>query len=75
MLVESPELAAMVTGVTRRVRETGSYQLRLDASGNGIDWVTHDGGVETLHHDDPELDVWTRMQIFLLFPFVPESLL
>jgi putative cardiolipin synthase len=75
MLVESPELAAMVTGVTHRVRETGSYQLRLDATGNSIDWVTRDRGVETLHHDDPELDVWTRLQVFLLFPFVPESLL
>jgi putative cardiolipin synthase len=75
MLVESPQLAAMVSAVARRVREVGSYQLRLDSSKDGIEWVTHAGGKDQVHRDDPELDAWTRLQILLLSPFIPDSLL
>lgn len=73
--VESPELAAVVNQVAQRVREVGSYQLRLEPDGQGIEWVTREENVERVHKDDPEVDAWTRMQILLLAPFIPDSLL
>lgn len=76
LLVDSPQLASVVAGVVSRVRQTGSYQLRLNPAGDGIEWViTDDEGGQQVFTSDPELDVWTRLKVLLLFPFVPESLL
>jgi hypothetical protein len=36
-------------------------------------WLTHDGGVETVIDDEPELPLATRIKLNLLSPFVPEG--
>jgi putative cardiolipin synthase len=75
LLVDSPELAEAVLGLAERVRSVGSYRLRLDPSGEHVQWVGSVGGVEKVYDSDPEVDLGTRLQLMLLFPFVSESLL
>jgi hypothetical protein len=58
-----------------RINKSARYQLRLNAAGDCIDWVTHDGGAEQVYHEDPELDLWAKVQILLLAPLIPDSLL
>src|SRR5262249_3212403 len=75
LLVDSPELAAQVPRVLDLVRDGASYRLRLDPSGERVQWVGFDGETEVVHDSDPELAAGTRLKLQLLSPFVPEGLL
>jgi putative cardiolipin synthase len=74
MLVDSKELAEIVLGLALRVRE-GSYQLRLAESDGHLQWVGTENGVEKVWDSEPGVDLGTRLQLLLLFPFISESLL
>lgn len=75
MLVDSPELAGHVLGLIDRLRIGGSYRLRLRQPGGQLEWVGTEGGVEKIHEADPGVDLGTKLKLWLLFPFVSESLL
>jgi cardiolipin synthase C len=75
LLVDSAELAIEVQQLLDLLRSGATYRLRLDSSGEHVQWVAVDGGRETVHHDDPELPVRTRLKLDLLSPFIPEGLL
>ena len=76
LLVDSPELAEQVLRLSERVRDVGSYRLRLDESGKHVQWVgTRIDGIEEVYDSDPEVDFGTRLKVLLLFPFIAESLL
>ncbi len=75
MLVDSPELAENVLTLAGRLRELGSYRLRLRQPGDHLQWLGTVNGVEKVYETDPEVDFGTRLQLWLLFPFISESLL
>jgi cardiolipin synthase C len=75
MLVESPELAGEVLGLATKVLSAGTFKLRLAEPGDHLQWVATENGKEKVYDDEPEVPISTQMQIFLLFPFVSESLL
>jgi putative cardiolipin synthase len=75
LLVHSTELAKNVLELGERVRDVGSYRLRLDPGGHHVQWVSTEGGGETVYDDEPGVDVATRLKLLLLFPFIAESLL
>lgn len=75
MLVHSPELAKIVLALGERVNSVGSYKLRLDPSGEHVQWISINKGVETVYDSEPGVDFGTRLKLLLLFPFIAESLL
>ncbi len=76
LLVDSPELAREVLGLAERVRAIGSYRLRLAQPGDRLQWVgSGANGVETVYDSEPNVDFGTRLQLWLVFPFISESLL
>ncbi|MEJ8850951.1 phospholipase D family protein [Variovorax rhizosphaerae] len=75
MLVYSPELAEQVLTLADRVRDTGSYRLRLKQPGDKVQWIGVENGVEKVFDKEPGVGWGTRLQLLLLFPFVSESLL
>jgi putative cardiolipin synthase len=75
MLVDSPELAQNVLSLAERVRAVGSFRLRLAQPGDRLQWVGNVNGAETVYESDPGVDFGTRLQLWLLFPFISESLL
>jgi putative cardiolipin synthase len=75
MLVDSPELAQNVLGLAERVRAIGSFRLRLAQPGDRLQWVGSADGAEAVYESDPGVDFGTRLQLWLLFPFISESLL
>jgi len=75
MLVYSPELAEQVLTLADRVRDTGSYRLRLKQPGDRVQWIGVENGVEKVYDSEPGVGWGTRLQLLLLFPFVSESLL
>jgi putative cardiolipin synthase len=75
LLVDSPELAQTVIGLAERVRAVGSYRLRLAEPGDRIEWVGKVDGHEVVYDSDPGVDFGTRLQLWLMFPFISEGLL
>lgn len=75
MLVDSPELAENVLSLADRLRATGSYRLRLRQPGDHLQWVGSENGAEQVLDREPDVDFATRLQLWLVFPFVSESLL
>ena len=75
LLVDSPALAHMVLALAERVRSVGSYRLRLAQRGDRLQWIATVDGIEKVYDSDPEVDLATRLKVWLLFPFVSEGLL
>ncbi len=75
LLVDSPELAEDVLGLAARVVSVGSYRLRLLEPGDHLQWVASHDGTEKTYDSEPDVDFATRLQLFLIFPFISESLL
>jgi putative cardiolipin synthase len=75
LLVDSPELARIVTGLAERVRSVGSFRLRLSQPEGRLEWVATENGVEKVYDDEPGVDLLTRLKVKLMFPFVSEGLL
>ena len=75
MLVDSPALAQQVLALAARVRDVGSYRLRLAQPGDRLEWVGQERGADKVWDHEPDVDLRTRLQLWLVFPFVSESLL
>ena len=69
VIVDSPELAEQITA---RLDRGSSYVLRLDAR-NDVEWVSEQNDRETIFQDEPEAGFWTKWEVDLLAPFVPEK--
>jgi putative cardiolipin synthase len=69
LLIDSPELARQLEGFT----DLGSsYELRLNASGDSIEWVGDAGDGRIAVFDvPPETTAWQRLKLRLLSLFVP----
>ena len=75
MLVKSPELAEAVLTLAGRLRDSGSYRLRLAQPGDRLQWVGSEKGVTQVYGSEPNVDFGTKLQLWLVFPFISESLL
>lgn len=75
MLVDSPELAEKVLSLAERVKAVGSYRLRLNESGEHLQWVSTFNGAEQVLDAEPGVSFGTRLQLLFLSPLVSESLL
>jgi putative cardiolipin synthase len=75
LLVDSAELAKNVLALADRVVSVGSYRLRLVEPGDQIEWVASFNGAQTVYNSEPDVDFATEVQLFLVFPFISESLL
>ena len=75
LFVDSTALARNLSDLIDGARNLGSYHLRLAEPGDRLQWVGTTNGVETVHDEEPDVGLGTRLQLRLLFPFVSEDLL
>ncbi|WP_280155860.1 phospholipase D family protein [Piscinibacter sp. XHJ-5] len=75
VMVDSPALAAQVSGLLDELRDSDTYRLQLEQPGDRITWIETVDGVSTVHDDEPEVSPARRLKLFLFSPFVPEGLL
>jgi len=75
MLVESPALAEDVLRLEDLVKSVGSFRLRLAPDGEKVQWLGTEDGKETVYDKEPGVGLGTRLEIWLLSPFVSENLL
>jgi putative cardiolipin synthase len=75
-VIESPELARELLRVIDIDRLQSAYRVRLSASGNGCEWLSMeaDDSVVVLT-EEPDSSTWQRFKLWMLSPFIPESLL
>ena len=76
IFIFSPQIAQQLTSLIGFIRLDGAYQLQLGPTGD-IEWVSPASGdaADTILHQEPETDFWSRWKLELLAPLVPESLL
>ncbi len=71
VLIDSAELAEDVLEMLDF--EGSSYALRLDATGEGVEWVSGSGGKQQVLTTEPETDAWLRFKSRLLGALLPEN--
>ena len=76
LVIESPQIAQILSTLFRQDIARNVYKLQLSADGERIEWVetTADGG-QRIHHLEPGDNWRARLQIWLLAPFVAADLL
>jgi putative cardiolipin synthase len=76
LVIESPELAQTARGLARDALASGAYKLRLSADGQRIEWLEADvDGHEVAHTSEPDDNLWLRLKLWLVWPFVSDGLL
>lgn len=75
-VIESPELARELLRVIDIDRLQSAYRVRLAATGDRCEWLSieEDNSLMVLT-EEPDSSAWQRVKLWLLRPFVPESLL
>jgi len=73
--VQSPELAEMILRAYRADNLVGVYQVKLKDDGSGVSWVGHDENGDDVQTEEPEVGLWQRFRLWLMFLFIPEDLL
>ncbi len=70
LVIDSPEMAHQLDGFG----DAGSsYQLRLSADGQNVEWLErNDDGTSTVYDVPPETTAWQRLWLRLIGPFIPE---
>ena len=71
VLIDSAELAEDVLEMLDF--EGSSYALRLDASGEGVEWVSGSGERQQVLTTEPETDAWLRFKSRFLGLLLPEN--
>ena len=75
MVVDSPPLAREMLRIIDIDRLQSAYRLRKTASGQCCEWLGFEDDGEMLLTEEPDSSLWQRVKLWLLRPFVPESLL
>ncbi|MEQ1804520.1 MAG: phospholipase D family protein [Burkholderiaceae bacterium] len=75
-VIESPELARELLRVIDIDRLQSAYRVRLAPSGDRCEWLSmeEDDSIVVLT-EEPDSSMWQRIKLWLLRPFIPESLL
>ena len=75
VVVDSPPLAREMLRIIDIDRLQSAYRLRKTASGQCCEWLGYEDDGEMLLTEEPDSSLWQRVKLWLLRPFVPESLL
>jgi len=75
MVVDSPQLAREMIRIIDIDRLQSAYRVRKTAAGQCCEWLGYDDDAEMLLTEEPDSSPWQRIKLWLLRPFVPESLL
>ena len=75
MVVDSPQLAREMIRIIDIDRLQSAYRLRKTAAGLCCEWLGFEDDAEMLLTEEPDSSLWQRIKLWLLRPFVPESLL
>jgi phosphatidylserine/phosphatidylglycerophosphate/cardiolipin synthase-like enzyme len=73
--IKSPDLAKLILDVYRADGFNGVYQVQLKPDGSGVQWVGRDDDGEEVLADEPDIGLWQRFKLWLMYKFVPEDLL
>jgi putative cardiolipin synthase len=73
IILESQTIGAEVQKLVERDIERNSYEVRLE--GDKTRWVTNVDGKQTVLDSEPDVSIWTRLELDLLGPMAPEELL
>ncbi|WP_234414109.1 phospholipase D family protein [Ideonella sp. A 288] len=74
-VIDSPPLAREMIRIIDIDRLQSAYRVRLSADGSSCEWLGMDDEKEVVLTEEPDSSLWQRVKVWLLRPFVPESLL
>lgn len=75
-VIESPQLARELIRIIDIDKLQSAYRVRLAKSGVGCEWLSmEEDNREVVITEEPDSSSWSRFKLWLLRPFVPESLL
>mgnify|MGYP001547877250 CR=1 FL=1 len=73
LIINSPVMAQQLDNLADAASGS-TYQLRLSADGQNIEWVEDEGDGKTkMYHEPPETTAWQHFMFHVLSPFVPEE--
>ena len=75
LLIDSPALASEVVELFRGEAQASSYQLRLSADQQQIEWLADDSGQQVLHTAEPGATLINGLKLALLGAVIDEDLL
>ncbi|HEY9023241.1 MAG TPA: phospholipase D-like domain-containing protein, partial [Burkholderiaceae bacterium] len=75
LMIDSPILATQVAQLVAQLREIGTYRLRYDDDTRQVQWLEQNPDGVEIFDDEPGVDLFTRMKVRLLSPFIGEGLL
>jgi len=75
LFIRSPELAAQVQKLVHGLEATGSFSVRFDDATGRVQWLEKGDEAIDVFDDEPGVDGWTRLKVWMLSPFVGERLL
>ena len=74
-VIECPPLARELKRIIDIDRLQSAYRVRPSASGSGLEWLSMNDDMEMILTEEPDSSFFQRFKLWLLRPFVPESLL
>ena len=75
VVIDNPPLARELIRVIEIDRLDSAYRLRLADQGTRIEWQSMDEMGDMILTEEPDSTPWQRVKLWLLKPWVPESLL
>ena len=75
VVIDSPQLAREMLRIIDIDRLQSAYRLRKTTTGQCCEWLGYDDDTEMLLTEEPDSSLWQRVKLWMLRPFVPESLL
>ena len=77
VVIDSPQLSREMLRIIDIDRLQSAYRLRKTPDGRCCEWISYDDDAdgEMVLTEEPDSSVWQRVKLWLLAPFVPESLL
>ena len=75
LLIDHIDLANDAVALMQRHWSDSHYRLRMQAAGEGIEWVEPDDDEPVVHHSEPHVNWWQRLRLGVLSMFVSEDLL
>lgn len=75
LVVDSPPLAREMMRIIDIDRLQSAFRLRKTPTGQCCEWLGYEDDTELLLTEEPDSSAWQRFKLWLLRPFVPESLL
>ena len=75
VVIDSAPLARELVRVIDIDRIKSAYRVRLADTDTGLEWLSTDDESDMVLSEEPDSSPWQRLKLWLLKPWVPESLL